>query len=128
MHSRTPARIPGSAVSASADLSERVEVGPPGWQGPGPDRALDGESLRAVAIGREPVAELLADEVPGQLIKQQQALADRALLASRQDGHDETVADIDVELVSCAPARCVRVQPAHVPSAMTTRQVPVLVP
>jgi len=42
----------------------------PGCQAAGPCGALDGEGFRTVAMNRKPVAELLADESPGQLVKQ----------------------------------------------------------
>ena len=92
-------------------LLERVEVRAPGRQAAGTYGALDGESFRTVAVNRKPVAEVLADESLGHLVKQQAPLANFALLNGGQGRHDEPVADIDVELVAGAPAGCMRVKP-----------------
>jgi hypothetical protein len=51
----------------------------------GPDRSLDGESMRAIVVNREPVAEVAANESFGHLVKQQPPMPD--------------LADVEVELV-----------------------------
>jgi hypothetical protein len=76
-----------------------------------PDRPLDGERLRAIAVNREPVAEVITNETPGQLVKQQLPLPDLALLDGRENRHDKSVADIEIELVSRPPPQGVRIKP-----------------
>jgi hypothetical protein len=65
---------------------------------------LDSERFGAVSVDREAVAEVLANVTPGHPVQEQVALADLMLLGWRQGGHDEPVADVDVELVAGSPA------------------------
>lgn len=46
---------------------------------------LDGERFGAVSVDRETVAEVLTNVVPGQLVQEQLAPADLALLGRGQD-------------------------------------------
>jgi hypothetical protein len=49
---------------------------------------------------------VITNETPGQLVKQQLPLPDLALLDGRENRHDKSVADIEIELVSRLPEAC----------------------
>jgi hypothetical protein len=68
-------------------------AGPPG--APGPDGTLGGMGLCPIAAGEKPVAEVLTDVAFPQLVQEQVAAADVALLRSGGDRDDEAVADAD---------------------------------
>lgn len=91
--------------------SQWIEVGPSGGERTAPDRALDCESLSPVVAYHETVVKVLADEALGQLVKEQLTLPDLAQLGWREVRHNETVADVDVELVSGSSSGRMRVKP-----------------
>jgi hypothetical protein len=59
--------------------------------------------LCPIAAGEKPVAEVLTDVAFPQLVQEQVAAADVALLRSGGDRDDEAVADADVEMVPGPP-------------------------
>jgi hypothetical protein len=78
---------------------------------------LNGQSLSAVGIDRKAVALVLANEPFGQLIQKHLPLSDLMLLGLRQAGHDEPVADVDIELVPGSPTGGMQVSRVHRPFA-----------
>lgn len=80
--------------------SERVQVRAAAQQLTGPRFAFDGQGLLAAFTHHEAVAEMAVNELFRHLVEEQATLTNCTLLIGGQDGHDEPVADVDVELVS----------------------------
>ena len=89
----TPAEGAGlQATTAGSDMASHR-------QAPGPDGTLGGLGLCPIAAEEKPVAEVLTAVAFRQLVQEQVAAADIALLHRGEGRDDEAVADVDVELV-----------------------------
>ena len=89
----------------------------PGREAPGPDGTLGGLGLCPIAAQEKPVAEVLTDVAFRQLVQEQVAAADVALLRRGENRDDETVADVDVELVPGPAADACELSRVHKPRA-----------